>query len=173
MPEEKPKFTIACHRCKKKVKCHTSNRKFCVDCIGEKALESAKLYQKKAKQQPASDLIHLDETKTFSTEQERMIRYLVEAKRRENESMWVIYTPDCQCSIEQFVMLDRYPMSPKIHGMCPECKKYCLMEISDPIRFHLPLTNQDYVLEDFKDMQIMPSPQEHYLRMYKFEALGF
>jgi len=81
----------------------------------------------------------------------------------EQTRLCVIYNPDCGCSIDQMVVLDRYPMSPKIISRCPECKKGCLMEISDPIRFHLPLTDQDFSLEDLKDFIVDETCDQAYL----------
>ena len=88
-------------------------------------------------------------------------------KAKERERLCVIYHPDCGCSIEYFVVLDRFPMSEKIHCLCDECKKGCLLEISDPIIFHLPLTNQDYTLEEIKKMHVSLSFQKHLIEKWR------
>lgn len=149
--------------CKKTQKCHTSNRKFCMDCIAKKALAYTKNRNDKKK------LIQVNEPPdvTLSKEQGDVLRYLVESRRREEESLCVIYTPDCGCPVEQFVLLDRFPMSKKIRGVCPECKKGCLMEIIDPIRFHLPMTDQDYELKDLVGMHVTDTYQKNLILAYQ------
>ncbi len=91
---------------------------------------------------------------------------LIKRRAEENSRLCVIYNPNCGCNVDQFVILDRYPMSEKIRCLCPSCHKGCAMEISDPILFHLPLTNQDFSLEDLKNSVITASPQEWIIRKY-------
>jgi hypothetical protein len=105
--------------------------------------------------------------KEFSEEQKECFKSYLEFFARKQQSLCVIYLPDCGCPIEQMVILDRYPMSPKIISSCPECKKGCLMEISDPIAFYLPLTKQDFSLEDLKKMYVTDSPQKDLINCYK------
>jgi hypothetical protein len=78
----------------------------------------------------------------------------------------VIYRPDCGCPIEQFVLLDRFPMSPKILNQCPECKKPCLSCISDPIIFNTQIGG-DFSLNDLKNSVITESRQKIFLVAYK------
>jgi hypothetical protein len=87
-------------------------------------------------------------------------------KAKEKERLCVIYHPDCGCEVESFVVLDRYPMSEKIHAKCPQCKEYCLLEISDPIVFHVPLLNKDWSLEDLKKSHITESDQKEFILAY-------
>lgn len=95
------------------------------------------------------------------------IESFLKQKFKEKSSLCVIYTPDCGCEIEQFVLLDRFPMSPKIISICPVCKKWCHMEISNPILFHVHLLDKDYTLEDLQKMQFMPGEQAHLIQAYK------
>ncbi|HEY3527457.1 MAG TPA: hypothetical protein VGK47_14775 [Nitrososphaeraceae archaeon] len=94
-------------------------------------------------------------------------RSYIKWKCEQQISLCVIYHPNCGCEVDQFVLLDRYPMSEKIISRCPACDKGILMEISDPIIFHLPLTKQDYTLEDIKNGYVTDSPQKHWIEMYK------
>lgn len=80
--------------------------------------------------------------------------------------LWVIYNPDCGCKIDQFVALDRYPMSPKIMFKCPECNQGCLLGISDPIIFHSKLENKDYSLEEMKDVIFTDEDMEYLVSCY-------
>ena len=102
----------------------------------------------------------------ITEEQKQYFISYIKHRSEENTRLWVIYHPDCGCHVDQFVLLDRYPMSPKIISRCPECKKGCLMEISDPIIFHLPLTDQDLTLEDLKKFHITESPQKGLIGKY-------
>lgn len=97
------------------------------------------------------------------------IEYLEELICREKirmSSLTVIYHPSCGCKIDQFVYLDRYPMSSKIISQCPHCNQGCQMLISDPIIFHLGLTDEDYILEDLEDLIITENSQRPYVQAY-------
>ena len=91
-------------------------------------------------------------------------------KMEEATKISVIYNPDCGCEVDQFYALDRFPMSPVILATCPECKKFCHMEISEPITFHCKLSDTDISLEDLQDAVITESNQSNYLKAY--QALG-
>lgn len=104
--------------------------------------------------------------KDFPEKEKEAFKHYLRQVAKEKEYLCVIYNPDCGCEVDQFVVLDRYPMSEKIHSICPSCKKGCLMEISDPIVFHLPLPNKDYSLEDLKEMKIMDGPQKWLIESY-------
>jgi len=82
----------------------------------------------------------------------------------------VIYNPDCGCPIDQFFLLDRFPMSPTIFSQCPSCKKGCLMEISEPIVFHLPIQNQDIELDKLCDLVVGETRQRPYIEAYQMLA---
>lgn len=84
----------------------------------------------------------------------------------EKERLCVIYHPDCGCEVDFLVVLDHYPMTEKVHAKCHQCKKYCFLEISDPIVFHLPLLNQDWSLEDLKKAYITDSDQKEFILAY-------
>lgn len=86
---------------------------------------------------------------------------------KERSKLCVIYNPDCGCNIDQFVVLDRFPMSKKIMARCPVCEKVCLMEISDPIIFHCPVRKEDYSLDDLKQMYVTDSDQKPYIDAYQ------
>jgi hypothetical protein len=86
---------------------------------------------------------------------------------KERSRLCVIYNPDCKCNVDQFVVLDRFPMSEKILCMCPVCDKGCLMEISDPIIFHCPIRKEDYTLDDLKNMHVKESDQKPYIDAYQ------
>ena len=97
----------------------------------------------------------------------REIEYRLKWHWEKMSAIYVIYNPDCGCPIDQFVILDRYPMTKKIFSICPECKKSCFMEISNPIVFHDPIREADFMLKDLKDMIINDSPQKKYLIAYQ------
>ncbi len=101
---------------------------------------------------------------------QEVISYL-KWKAERDSSICVIYNPDCGCPLDQFVLLDRFPMSKKIISSCPECKKNAYMEISNPIIFHSQLTDEDFSLKDLIDMVINSSWQEEYLKEYQFYSL--
>lgn len=104
---------------------------------------------------------------TPSSSKEDCLKYFIEDRYRKLNELVVVYNPNCGCPIDQFFLLDRYPMSPKIHSICPECKNWCLMEISDPIIFHLPLTKQDFTLDDLKNVVVKPCRQEYVIKRYQ------
>lgn len=108
----------------------------------------------------------------FSPSGEKPSDYVMEMIKEKTlkfNSIYVIYNPDCGCEIDQFVLLDRYPMSKKIHFFCPKCHTGCLLEISDPILFHYPLQNLDLTREELRDGVIMDSYQKEYLESYANE----
>lgn len=86
---------------------------------------------------------------------------------KEKERLCVIYRPSCGCEYDSFVVLDRVPMSKKIHHLCELCNKGCFLEISDPIVFHCPWNEKDISLYDLLDMQITEgSDQEYFIKYY-------
>lgn len=95
-----------------------------------------------------------------------MAKYLCKKKSQEMTEVCVIYHPDCGCTLEHFVVLDRYPMSPKIHHLCPQCNKGCLLEISEPIIFSAQIGG-DFSLEELKDGVTTDGPQKPFLDCYK------
>lgn len=101
------------------------------------------------------------------TTENELKAYLLRQWMEEQNSLCVIYNPDCGCKIDQFVILDRYPMSKEIICACPECKKGCLMKISKPIRFHLPLTSQDFSLKELKKLVVPAGRQEEFIKSYQ------
>ena len=105
----------------------------------------------------------------YTDQEKKFIEDLCKRRSEELTSIYVIYRPDCGCPIEQIVLLDRYPMSEKIHMKCPECNKGCLTEISDPIIFHCPLLKQDYSQKDLKEFIITESRQKEYIESYRNE----
>lgn len=112
--------------------------------------------------------IMTDVDKEFSEKQILAIQKSIMRRfQRESLSVAVIYNPDCGCPIDHFVLLDRFPMSTKIISSCSECKKGCLMEISEPIIFHDQLTETDFSLEDLDEMIITDSWQYPFLLEYK------
>lgn len=99
-------------------------------------------------------------------EEKESFKWYIKRQREKEQSFSVIYTPNCGCPNEYFVILDRFPMSKKIHSRCEKCG-YMMLEISNPIRFHLPLTDKDYTLNELMQMQIMPGRQEEYIKAYQ------
>jgi hypothetical protein len=87
-------------------------------------------------------------------------------RAKEMERLCVIYNPDCGCEVDQFVVLDRYPMSQKIISKCPICEKLCLMEISNSIIFHDPISKSDYTIEDLRQMHITDTEQAPFIKAY-------
>ena len=82
------------------------------------------------------------------------------------EMITVIYKPDCNCSVEKFVILDKFPMMDFFIDRCPMCENGCLMRISDPIMFHVNL-GSDMTLEEVKNMEIKDTWQRYFLEKYK------
>lgn len=103
----------------------------------------------------------------YTEEEKELIKYWANKRIEDEESLCVIYNPNCGCSCDQFIFLDRYPMSPKILCTCPVCKKGCIMEITDPIIFHIPLLNRDYSLKDLIEMEITKTYQSDYIFEYQ------
>ena len=100
-------------------------------------------------------------------EKEGWLKYVQKLQER-SFFLQVVYNPSCGCPIDQMVLLDRFPMSTKIIcGKCPECKKGCVMEISDPITFHDPLQDVDLTLEELYKCVIPDSEQAHVIRKYQ------
>lgn len=122
------------------------------------------------------DILHMEQLidydrivwpENMTDEEKKYFKSYLEQQDKEKTRLCVIYTPNCGCQIEHFVILDRFPMTPKIHHRCPECEKGGLLLISDPIRFHLPLTNQDFNLDDLKEIVVMRDEQAHLIQRYK------
>jgi len=86
---------------------------------------------------------------------------------KKKELLYVVYTPSCKCEIIQDVVLDRYPMSEKIIASCPSCKKMVHLEVSNPIKFYIPILKKEYNLEDLKQMQTTDTWQKEYIELYK------
>lgn len=99
-------------------------------------------------------------------QQKEWMKYYLMRKAEERMQVCVIYTPDCGCELEYFVVLDRYPMSKKIHSICKICKKWIFLEISNPITFHQPWDEKDFELKDLVNMHISTDPEN-----YQFEYL--
>lgn len=106
----------------------------------------------------------------FTEEMKKEFEYEIERSCKRKEMLCVIYDPSCGCQYESCVVLDRFPMSEKIHHRCDDCRKGCMLEISDPIRFHLPMTKQDYSLYDLMDMVVMAGDQHDLIKAYQLEA---
>ncbi len=102
-----------------------------------------------------------------TNDQKKYLEGFLRSQSEEKTRLCVIYNPSCGCAVDQFVLLDRFPMSEKIISSCPVCKKRCYMEISDPIKFHLPLLEEDYSLMDLKNMIVTEGPQKHLIEAYK------
>lgn len=117
--------------------------------------------------------VWLDPEKKYSDKEKQYIANRLELEMLKKSSVSVIYTPDCGCPIETLFILDRYPMSEKIHSTCMACGKSCLMEISDPIRFHIPILDLDINIYDLKDVEITSGPQEDLLLKYQADAILF
>lgn len=124
--------------------------------------EDKRIMKKKSTLARAVDISSKDDQ-----ERNEYLKALLNWHAEESSYLMVIYTPDCGCLIEQFVVLDRYPMSKKIICQCPECKRGCLMEISDPIQFHLPLTKQDVSLQELADGVVTESRQKPFIEAYQ------
>jgi|SRR5208282_3078473 len=103
--------------------------------------------------------------------QKQWIFQSLQEKAKEKTSIYVLYRPSCGCDYFESVLLDRFPMSPKIFCKCEDCGKVSLHEIVEPIEFYIPLTKQIFLLEDLRDMPIMDGPQKPYLEAYKMEAI--
>lgn len=106
-------------------------------------------------------------------EQKNWMKAFLNRKAQELMQVCVIYTPNCGCEYESFVVLDRYPMSKKIISKCEVCKKGIFLEISNPIRFHQPWDEKDFELKDMIDMYISNDPtnyQFEWLLAYQKEA---
>ena len=95
---------------------------------------------------------------------EKLLKYYTEKFAREQAQLSVIY--ECACGVEHFVVLDRYPMSQKIMTGCCPCKENNIVSLSRPIRFHLPLTDKDYSLDDLRQMYITDSEQKWLIEAY-------
>lgn len=78
----------------------------------------------------------------------------------------VIYSPDCNCPVEQFVIVFTFPMADKFMSRCPKCDYGCLMVLSDPIVFHVN-QGKDLTLSELKEMEIPPTWQKGILEKYK------
>ena len=105
---------------------------------------------------------------------EKKIQEYKEYHRRRIEekfgiSVW--YNPDCGCNIDIQVLLDRYPMSPKIHSRCPQCKKGTLLSLTDPILFYNPVEEKDFKEKDICSLPsyIRHSFQDEWLTMYFYQ----
>lgn len=82
----------------------------------------------------------------------------------------VEYTPSCGCEVVLDVLLDRYPMSLKIHTTCPNCKKGILASISDPVQFYLPYIDKSIPLEELINCVLYKSRQKPFLIEYIKES---
>lgn len=103
----------------------------------------------------------------YDEKKKEIARQYIEWIKKRDYSVCVIYNPDCGCKVDQFVILDRFPMSKKIISSCPECKKGCLMEISNPPIFYDQLNKIELTLKELQDVVIANTWQQSYLEWYK------
>jgi len=101
--------------------------------------------------------------KSSISDEEKKKYFLDDVVRRRAEELspvYVIYScPRCP-GVEHDVLLDRYPMSEKIHAMCKHCNKYTLLEIFKPILFYCPWNKKTLEQKDLKDMYIDPTNRQ-------------
>lgn len=102
-------------------------------------------------------------------EAEKLKEHILDMLKRNYDrhfSIYVVYKPSCGCDETREVLLDRYPMSQKIHGKCHECVNYLLFEISNPIKFYCPWEESEYSLHDLFESYLPDSPQKPFLECY-------
>ena len=100
------------------------------------------------------------------------IKHMMDVRIRDQTYFRVIYKSDCGCDVFKTYIIDRFPMSPVILSRCPECKKHCHMEISNPIIFYDPLNDVEIPIEKFiDDYKIMDTPQKPYIEAYQIAYL--
>jgi hypothetical protein len=113
---------------------------------------------------------HVFFSKDWSDDQMKLAQERAERKVRELTDVCVVYHPDCGCELDQFVVLDRFPMSAKIRTSCPACDKGCMMEITNPPLFHTEIWG-DFTLESLKTSYINDTWQKPLLESYKLLSL--
>lgn len=59
-------------------------------------------------------------------------------------SLAMSYKPSCGCDCKMDFILDRYPMSEKIHTTCPICEKGVLAELIRPYIFYFKLWDKEF-----------------------------
>lgn len=109
--------------------------------------------------------------KDFPEDKKEYFRHLAEQRAMEQTQICVVYRPNCGCPVEDLVVLDRFPMSKKIHSKCRECGKGILTEISDPIIFTSKLQG-DFTLEELASSYFTESRQKIFLEKYKNSFLN-
>ncbi len=109
-------------------------------------------------------------SKDLSDDQIKWAQERAKRKARELTDVYVVYNPDCGCILDQFVLLDRFPMSPKICTSCPACDKWCIMEITNPPLFHTEIWG-DFTLASLKTSYITDTWQKPLLESYKLLSL--
>ena len=114
---------------------------------------------------------HIVWPKDFPEDQKEWFKATWDRQLEEKYSIQVVYNPSCGCEHQQLYMLDRYPMSEKIHSSCQTCQKGSLDEISNPILFYNPIEDKELNLDDLRKYVITePSKQAPFLKAYQFEA---
>jgi hypothetical protein len=80
--------------------------------------------------------------------QKQYIEQFAREKERDLNSLSMSYKPSCGCECLMDFMIDRYPMSEKIHTSCPICKKHILAELIRPYIFYFKLLEKEFSLKE-------------------------
>lgn len=122
------------------------------------------------------------EKEKFTDEQIEILKELTLFKMQESvKTLFVWYNSNCEtkkCKKEKLqysFLLDRFPMSPKIHNPCSNCKKLDLLQISDPITFYDSVFNKDMSLEELANCCItipMQFPSNFEEVLFRYWSLG-
>ena len=81
--------------------------------------------------------------KEATEDQRKYILYSMNKAEKRKKMVHVLYTPSCKCDYQATVLLDRFPMSHKIHSRCDMCKKGVLLEITEPTIYYIPATDEE------------------------------
>lgn len=95
-----------------------------------------------------SKFIYLDPNFKPTELQKQYIESFAKEQELKNNSLSMAYKPDCKCECKMDYILDRYPMSEKIHTNCPICKKHILAELIRPYIFYYKLWDKEYSLKE-------------------------
>lgn len=81
--------------------------------------------------------------KEATPEQKKFILHSMNIAEKRKKMVHILYTPSCGCDYQATVLLDRFPMSYKIHSQCHMCKKGVLVEITEPTIYYIPEKDEE------------------------------
>lgn len=107
--------------------------------------------------------------KDVPEEQKKYIKEVIRRKALEEMSLYMFYKNNCKCKDFLTVLLDRFPMTSKIHTMkCDACGKGGFASQEYPPAFFIPLLKQEFSIFELKDLAFGPGSERQipFIKLY-------